>query len=337
MTYRSIAGANREGESEVDRIDRRRFLGAVSAVGASWARSALAGSRRPRLTMPPNAERSRVVLARSSRVVADGNVHRILLGEMLESALTALTGTKTLREAWRTILQPDDIIGIKFNRSGQRIIGTSRATAEALITSLVASGWDAGQIVCLEAPADIERIHRTTPAMPGYADTPTDFGSGSDQLASALEQITALINLPFLKTHNIAGMTCAMKNLSHGLIKHPARYHANGCSPFVADIVALPEIRDKIRLCLVDGLRVVYDGGPEPSTGSISDEGVLLVSTDPVATDAVAVSLLNTLRKKFRLPPIVASPEDLGYLAAGHVRGVGVAVLHGIDLVRVFP
>ncbi len=335
MSYRSPADATREGEA--DRIDRRRFLAAVSAVGASWAQAAIAGGHQPKLTVPPNKERSRVVLARSSRVVADGDVHRILLGEMVESVLTALTRTKTIQDAWRTILRPDDIIGIKFNRSGQRIIGTSHTTADVLIASLIASGWDAGQIVCLEAPPEVERDYRTTPAIPGYARLPTNFGSGSDELASALGQFTALIDVPFLKTHNIAGLTCAMKNLSHGLIKHPARYHANGCSPFVADIVALPEIRDKIRLCLVDGLRIVYDGGPEPNTGSISDEGVLLASADPVATDAVAVSLLNKLRKEFRLPPIAASPEDLGYLAAGHLRGVGVAVLHGIDLVRVMP
>lgn len=317
-------------------VSRRQFLGFGAALaGGSLLRSARSiASQQPKLVMPRGAPRSRVVHVRSRMVVDGPIVHRTMFKEMLEEALTALTGAKDIAQAWRAILKPDDVIGIKFNRSGQAVIGTTGVVADVLIASITEAGWEPARLVCIEAPADTEARYRTPPPRMGYVADATDFGSGSDQLASVLGQVTALIDVPFLKTHNIAGMTCALKNLSHALVKHPARYHRNGCCPYIADIVGLPEIRNKLRLCLADALRVVYDRGPEATAETISDEGVLLVSFDPVATDAVGLTLLNDARRRNGLEPIARSPGALGYLAAAHRQGLGIALLHGIDLVR---
>ena len=81
-----------------------------------------------------------------------------------------------------------------------------------------------------------------------------------------------MINVPFIKTHNIAGMTCGLKNLSHALVKHPAHYHANGCSPFIGDIVAADPIRKKLKLTIVDAFRVVFQGGPAARVENLHPE-----------------------------------------------------------------
>ncbi len=318
------------------RLSRRRFLGlAASAAGGAVLRSAKAEDAKPTLTMPPGVPRSRVVQVRSRHVVDGSTVHRVLLGEMVDAALTTVTQTTTVAEAWRTLLGPGDVIGLKFNRSGQGIIGTTPFLADALVTSLVDSGWQPDQIVCIEAPPLVGTSYATAVPVPGWDREETNFGSGSDQLASVLRQVTALIDVPFIKTHNIAGMTCALKNLSHGLVKHPARYHDHGCSPYIADIVALEPIRSKLKLCLVDALRTVFDGGPEPSEGFISNAGMILVSVDPVATDAVALGVLGKIRRREGFSQIARSPEDLDYLAVAHRRGLGIALSHGIEVVGV--
>jgi hypothetical protein len=253
---------------------------------------------------------------------------------MLEKALLALTNAENPAQAWSSILKPNDVIGIKFNRCGQEVLGTTDTVAEVLTTSLVEAGWKPDQIVCIEAPMSTTQRLVTRPPQPGYAKAVVDFGSGCDQLASVLSQVTALINVPFLKTHNIAGMSCALKNLSHGFVKHPARYHRRGCSPYIADIVGLTEIRGKLRLCLVDALRVVYDRGPEATAETISPEGLLLASFDPVATDTVGLSIINDIRQRNGLGPVATSAADLEYLAAAHRGGLGIVLSHGIDLVR---
>ncbi len=319
-------------------MTRRRFLAlGMGAAGASLLRPHRGLAGEPRLTLPHGAPRPRVVQVRSSDVVRGPTVHPGIAREMLEEALTALTNTRDVAEAWRAILRPEDVVGLKFNQSGQDVIHTTGVVADALVSSIIASGWSPERIVCLEAPSDVSKRYGTRPPQPGYEVAATDFGSGSDHLSSAVGQVTALIDIPFLKSHRIAGMSCSLKNLSHGLIKHPARFHANGCSPYVADIVGLPAIHRKLRLCLVDALRVVYDEGPEATEDTLVDEGVLIASFDPVATDSVGLGLLNDVRHQHGHKPIARSPADLGYLAAAHQKGLGVALSHGIDLLHRRP
>lgn len=315
-------------------VSRRHFLEMAAALaGGSCVRAlpAMGGA-------PPDGSRvdhraARVVQSRNSQVVDGPHVHRHLLAEMLEGTLTALTGTHSADRAWRCLLRPEDIVGLKFNQSAQQLIGTSAAMAEVLIGSLASAGWGVDQIVCIEAPRRVQRRLGTLRPHGGYSRIPVDFGSGSDHLAAVLGQVTALINVPYLKTHNIAGMTCGLKNLSHGLIKHPAQYHGNACTPYIADIVALPAIRGKLRLTLVDALRVVYDGGPEPTAGTIVDTGALIAAMDPVAAEAISLILLNDVRRQRNLGAVSRSAEGVGYLAAACRNGLGVCSLEQIELI----
>lgn len=317
---------------------RRGFL-CTSAVlaGGALAAPACGEPTVEALRVPAGTRPSRVVLAQSHKVLDARRIHEKHLAEIFHGTLLMLAGTDTVAQAWHTLLRPDDIIGIKFNRSGQAALGTTDAMANTLVSSLLEAGWLAERIVCIEAPDGAERRLGTHPATVGFSNKPTDFGSGKDEFARVLDQVTAIINVPFLKTHNIAGMTCALKNLSHGLIKHPARYHRNGCTPYIADILATPSISDKLRLTLVDGLRVVYDRGPEPTSDTINDAGFIMMSKDPVAIDTVGLALLNDVRRVHNLSPFARSPEYLDYLADAHRKGLGHAVWHAIDLIRVAP
>lgn len=315
-------------------VSRRRFLGVAAAfAGGSYVRSIPLANGAPLDASHDGNQRSRVVRIRNPHVVDGPHVHGCVLSEMLRETLAVLTGTHSTAQAWRRLLRPDDVVGLKFNSSGQGIIATSVPMAKALIGSLVSAGWGVDQIVCIEAPPGLESELGTRPPVRGYRHTPVDFGSGSDQFAAVLDQITALINVPYLKTHNIAGLTCGLKNLSHGLIKHPARYHENGCTPYIADIVALPAIRRKLRLCLVDALRVVFDRGPEPTIETIADAGTLIASADPVAADAVGLALLNDIRQQRNLEAVSSSAADVGYLAAACSNGLGVLSLDQIELI----
>lgn len=314
------------------RTSRRGFLRlAAAAAGGLALRPSRARAFEGELIMPPGADASRVVQVTSAHATDGPTVHRTVLGEMLDQALTTLTGKGSATTAWRSLLGTARVIGLKFNRSGQTVIGTTETVAEVLVASLSNAGWPPEQVVCIEAPDGTADRLGTTRPRPGFDPYPTDFGSGSDQFATVLTQIDALVSVPFLKTHNIAGLTASLKNLSHGLVKHPARYHAQGCAPFVGDIVAAPPIRSKLRLVVIDGLRVVFTGGPTASVERLSDAGILAVSTDPVAADAVGLSLLNGIRRRQALPQLAQSPSDIPYLAASHRSGLGIAVPHGID------
>lgn len=318
------------GRGNPAKLNRREFLAVSTAIVAGqWPRPAevraggepaAGGAARP-------PARSRVVRLRQPRLVDGPRVHTGLLEESLDAALAAFAGTISGFSAWESILHPTDTVGLKFNQSGRDAIATTAAMAEALVRSLQGAGVSAGQIICIEAPPGIAERLGVRSARPGYSVVETDFGSGRDHLAAVLDDISALISVPFLKTHNIAGFTGALKNLSHGLIKHPARFHANSCSPFIADIVGTQAIRSKLRLCVADGMRVVFDRGPEPTVETLSDEGYLLVSDDPVAVDSVGMEIVNRVRRAHGMGSL-AMPE---YLAAAASRGLGNIASHLMD------
>ncbi len=328
-----LKGVHRRVNESASKLSRRQFLG-VSAVAAGTALSRVeeVSAAEPKLALPPGSEPVRVAHVRSRAVVTNSKIHPAILREMIEHALALGTKTADPQSAWRKILKPDDVVGLKFNRSGQATIGTVAEVGTALIETLMDAGVKPERIVCIEAPDELAERFGTTPARGGYDRTEVDFGSGKDQLAAVLDQVTAIVNVPFLKTHNIAGLTCSLKNLSHALVKHPARYHGHGCSPYIGDIVALPQIRDRLRLSLVNALRVVFDAGPEGSVETISEEGLILASTDPVAVDTVGLSVLNEIRHSFGLGAVAQSAERIPYLAAAHRRHLGIAVPHGIDI-----
>ena len=308
---------------------RRDFLvqSSAVAVGAVLGTPVVQAAGDPATRPAPTVAR-----VRTEGIVVGRRIHARLLAETLEKSLRLATGKPTGAEAWQSLLAADDIVGLKFNRSGAAGLGTTLPMADAIIQSLTDAGIPPEQIVPIEVPPAVYEEHAVTRPADGWLQEETPFASGSDHLAAVLEQVTAIINVPFLKSHNIAGLTCCLKNLSHGLVKHPARFHANHCSPYIADIVALPAIRNKLKLNIVNALRTVFDGGPEANADGTAALEMLLVSDDPVAADAVGLAELNQQRQGKGLPPIRQEGGKLAYLQAAAEHGLGCADAHSVNV-----
>jgi hypothetical protein len=322
------------------RYSRREFLlrGLAGAGAASWiAHHTPTARANPEsigaTTEPPPFDPPDVVQVRSDDVITPRGVHEGVLRDLVAIALRRLTG-KEPADGWRTLLRPDDVIALKFNRSGADGLGITDPLLRVLLESLGDAGFDPRQIVTIEVSPAIRKETGTQPPRAGWTEDTVDFGSGSDRLAAWLEPVTAIINVPFLKTHNIAGLTCALKNLSHAVVKHPAQFHGNGCAPYIGDIVALPQVRSKLRLHLVNALRVVFDGGPAVTEDCIWDAGTLLAGRDPVALDAVGLKTLDRVRTKLGLPRIATDAGPPAYLRAAAERGLGTCRLHRVKLVK---
>lgn len=313
-------------------ITRRRFLrvsgGVLAAAGFPGGATLLAQSRLQDEPAPVGRARLRwqksVVVQVQSDYVADApRIRPRVMTEMFEAALKSLAGAKTVAEAWRQFLGTDDIVGLKFNPYGQRELGISMPFATMLLNSLIESGWSADQIVLVGVGEEIAREFKTQPAKLGWTEKSMDFGSGRDQLAAFVEQVTAIVNVPFLKNDNITGISGCLKNVTYHLVKHPARFHANGGSPFLADIFALPEISGKLRLNIMNALRSVYHGGPLIDPDYVDNTGLLLLGQDPVAVDALALEVLNSVRTQAELQPIGPEARHITMLADAASKGLG--------------
>lgn len=126
------------------------------------------------------------------------------------------------------------------------------------------------------------------------------------------------INVPVLKSHSGEGMTCAMKNLM-GMVWNREEFHSLGLDACIADsgLARRPDLN------IVDAARIMLSGGPRGYASSQYDEQqMLLLSTDPVACDAVAA---RTLGK---------DPKAFGYIARGAEGGLGIDDLQKLDIRR---
>lgn len=126
------------------------------------------------------------------------------------------------------------------------------------------------------------------------------------------------INVPVLKDHSGAGMTCAMKNLM-GAVWDRGAFHRIGLDQCIADSCLFR----KPALNIVDAGKVMLSGGPRGYASSrYSEQQMLIVSSDIVAVDTVSA---RTLGK---------APSDFDYIARAAERGLGTSDLARLGISR---
>jgi uncharacterized protein (DUF362 family) len=150
------------------------------------------------------------------------------------------------------------------------------------------------------------------------------------------EAATAVVNVSVLKTHFGDGLSAALKN-HLGSVNNPAAYH--GWEPdrmprSLPELNALPPLRTKTRLVVIDALRPLYARGPFDDPDYRWDFRGLVVATDPVAADAVGVRILEAQRAKVRGQgwPV---PAARAMVAWGQAIGLGNADPDRIDRVEI--
>jgi len=323
---------------------RRRFLkrslALAAAASISNPSSLLLGHDREGvssgLRRKPASAYSRVVRVVSERVLPVRVVQPALLKDSIVQGLCRLTDEKDVGDAWHRLLNPDDVILLKFNRSGAARMGTTPPMVTELLNSLTTAGWGLDRIIVLEAGSNAAIVRRTRAADTRWQGEEVHFGtSGKDSFIAALDQATAIVNVPFLKTHHRATMTCCLKNLSHGLIRHPARFHAGGCDPAIGEIVASEQIRGKLRLNIVNALRVPFDQGPEAGENEVHTARTLLMGTDPVACDVTGYGILNEIRSLRGLGPLLPAANVPPQVATAARLRLGRADTEQIEVQQV--
>jgi hypothetical protein len=91
---------------------------------------------------------SRVLVAsEQSSVHSSGSVRESVVRQMVDRLLLSLTGRRSVSEAWLSLVQPGEVVGIKVSVSGGRIGGTRIETVQAVIDGLRAAGFSREQII----------------------------------------------------------------------------------------------------------------------------------------------------------------------------------------------
>jgi len=127
-------------------------------------------------------------------------------------------------------------------------------------------------------------------------------------------QVNKFINLPVLKHHQSAGVTIALKNMSHGMVNNVNRSHltptSNACGIFIPSVVSLPVIREKAVLHICDGVKASYHGGPGARPQFVWEHKTMYFSTDPVALDKTGLKVIDAKRAEVGMASIALSKPD---------------------------
>jgi uncharacterized protein (DUF362 family) len=300
---------------------------------------------------------------------------------MMQKGMTQLTGAPTWQDAWRQFFEPGDVVGIKVNASGHPICSSREAMA-AILEGLYSAGIKPANVVVYDryrtqfAKAGIAKWLpegvRTMGASDNWQEVQEDIngydsehyielpliypGRDPEALASRrsyaaefiTKQVNKVINLPILKDHDGAGVTLALKNLSHGLVNNVNRSHPTTdrmrFTEFIPHVVSMPVIRNKAVLHILDGVRGIFHGGPGLQNPAAAwDHCTLYFATDPVAMDMVGWSAVDAQRKRAGLQPVsLAKPDGFTsvltrqpeYIIEAGKAGLGEADPMKIDLRR---
>ena len=108
----------------------------------------------PALQQPHAPERSVVYEIRDSRAVSHFTVDAVRVHTMVDRLAMAATGRESVGAAWRSLVEPKDIVGIKISATGGDLGSTHRAVVEAIIDGLRDAGVPTSNILVWDRDAD---------------------------------------------------------------------------------------------------------------------------------------------------------------------------------------
>jgi hypothetical protein len=284
-------------------ISRRQFLIGASAA-ALGAKLRLSGQE---TTAPIKTDKSRVVLVRDPNVMDEnGNPKAAVVQEMLDAGIKALTDRADPQSAWKTIIRPDDIVGIKNNR--WPFLRTTPEVENALKKRILEVGVK-------EADISVDDL--------GVLQNPI------------FQKATALINARPMRSHHWSGVGSLIKNYIM-FIPDPSTIHPDSCAD-LASIWDLPVVKGKTRLnVLVMFTPQFHSFGPH----SFNPKYVwkyhgLMLGFDAVAVDATGLRIIEAIRRDYFAEDRPLNPPAKHIAVADTKYHLGTADPLKIELIKI--
>lgn len=279
-------------------LTRRDFL--RGTVGATLTVSMLGV---PWLKGNAHASRSSSVVVVRDKDVMDSNlkVDKKRLQTMLDQTILQVTGKINIKEAWITLIKPDDIVGL---------VPTPHLNPTH--------------------PELFDVIKNTLMSEIGIPEKNIIDAQGGSRRP---KKCTALISIPALKAHWLTGIGTVIKNyiMYSG---RPSRYHEEK-SAKLGEIWLRPEVKGKTKLVIVDALHPLCDKGPQSDPRYKWAYNGLIAGTDPVAVETVCLEVITKKRAALRGEPWPLSPPSICVKAADKLYGLGTSNMNEINIKRI--
>jgi len=322
------------------KFTRRDFLRdtAIGTAGvvlgtASCSPAAEAGHA-PAVSDSLPSGKSKVVLVRAEDALDSSDnpqPQESRLDEMLERAMLELTGEADSAAAWSRFFKPEDVVGVKIN---VMMTPSSPELSRAVVRGIMKAGVPEQNTILWD---------RNNAGIGLQGATVREEKPGFDSKALSkivTEKATTLVNVPGMKVHWLAGVAVAVKNWIGAVTRINVpdigvayKIHGDSCAE-CASVNAIPAIRDKCRLIVVDALLPLFHGGPQVNPQYIWPYRGIIVGTDPVAVDAVCLKILEAKRREFKGADWPIAPPPKHVFLAEEKYKLGHAKMENIELAK---
>ena len=236
---------------------------------------------------------------------ASGKVDPGVIEQMLDEAVKTLFNTKDAATAWKKILKPEDILGIKTNT------------------------WKN-----LRTPIELEQIIKKRSMEVGVSEENIAIDDHGVMRNPVFQKSTALINSRPMRTHYWSGVGSLIKNYIMFADK-PSDLHPDSCAD-LASVWNLPHVKGKTRLNILVMLTPLFHSvGPHGySPEYIWKYNGLIVGTDPVACDSTGLRIIEAKRLEFFGENNPLNPPAKHIELADTRHHLGTADPKKIDLIK---
>ena len=284
---------------------------------------------------------SSLQLSHTSRVVAVSDPFAVerfspkpaIVDQMFNQLMLAYAQKDNLAEAWSLFVNQSDVVGIKVLSDPGSVSGTRPAVVEAIIRSLISTGFPQDQIIIwdrrkgvLVATGYDQIAKRLGVSIAGSSDFgyrkeifyeaalvwnlvfgDHEFGEeckgvGRKSFVSNLlsHKLTKIIPVHPMLNHYLGGVNGQVVGLATGGVDNSLRFTLDGnrYHQAIPEICAMPEIYDKLAFCVVDALICQYQGEERGFLQYSSIMSELRMSSDPVALDVLSLLEINRHRKR---------------------------------------
>ena len=293
---------------------------------------------------------SRAVIVRDDRSVKTFVPNRQIIIKMIRRGVTSVTGQKTPKEAWLSLVSTNDVVGIKVHSRSGSVSGTRRPVVAAVVEGLLEAGLPPRQIIVwdkrssdLQAAGYFELADEYGIRVEGSADAGYDSevsyetpllgklvwgdlefgkegeGVGRKSFVSKLitRDITRFISIAPLLNHYQAGVTGHIYGLALDSADNTLRFKSsvNHLKTATPELYAMEILGDRVALNIVDALICQYQGERQSLLHYSSILGELRFSRDPLALDVMSIRELEKQRRAAELP--LEEPDMELYYNAG--------------------
>jgi len=230
-------------------------------------------------------EKSRVILIRDKGLIDnEGNINKEILEKMVDEGVRTLFQTATPEDAWKKVVKPEDVVGIKSNVSGPP-----------------------------RTPVELEDILKTKIINAGVSSDKVSVDDRGVLRNPIFQNSTALINVRPMRTHHWAGVGSLLKNYIM-FSEKPPTWHPDSCAN-LAGLWELPIVKGKTRLNILVMITPLFHGkGPHHYNKEYTwNYQGLVIGTDPVACDATGLRILKAKRLQYfgNEQPFAVSPHHI--------------------------